>query len=928
MFESAMDVRRTRARGSIVYTADQGHTDPTMLPLLCSFAVAAPPSSPGDLVDAEWRAAQVLRVRPEAYRVITEPFTIDEGPLKVTLSQGVLVPVFSGVHPDDREGLAQIRAEAFALDSGTPPVGAGADVTFVGFVFTAAEGTFEVTWQERADSLVFANHQVMRLGGERSDWADVAHGAPWTGAVQEGFVLSSDPRLAELFVGPDDPEGSPEDIVVYGHREHAAARARARVLFHDRRERMRQSGFEPGRGIASDRIARAHGLKAAGVHHVIDLHIDQNLGAPSQPPGHQPADIDWMSLMQDWTGGLDARRHTVLLALDATHDERLVDHRITGIPFPPSDPTDPASAPRPEVRLETEEAYVVVQAVPIAAQLRAEVVARLKLRAVGGDFQSFQLDVPRHGSQHDWRLIGVTDADGVSLTSSAPLIEHSHQGLSAESAVVAQRETSGPGSSSRNPTRGSLQTVTADLVAADAREPLLDVSRNKPLSRVSLSLAEPIREGEVRVVDVRWSDVWPYGDLDFGMQGSLIRETSDFDSNGPASGAQPVLPIPVGTPRDSPTRFRIQIVVPERSRLAAASSGALEKTWSADGYRHVVSAQLDRAVPHPEVHVGAFTVHDEPPGGGLPTVRTRTFRADTGAVLARETRDQIAFLQRYLPSYPWPEHEVALGPETFDDRWWASAHGLTGAGASGVTPLLRADNRAGHPARLGMTHELAHQWFGQSVRPADRSDAWFEEALAEVLGVLYLRSRYGDTSKVYARKRRKFETMVVVPTSRLSLVSAHESPYAREILFDYGPYLMNEMLRPRMGNRAYFAAVDGLARDHSGAALTTEQLQRQFAGEAERDLTDFFDFWVYGGFVPRRVALDWSWEAGSLSARVESDVPFGTFDVPVAIDGQEHWIEVVDGSGQLVLDVPSEPGRVELDPDHRILAAHRTSRRR
>ncbi len=895
-------------------------------------ALAALAASP-DEVDATWRAMQVLRVRPELYRVIKEPIEVREGPLRITLDSGVMIPVFSGFHEDDRDGIRQARAEAFARDSKPPPPLEEGDVAFVGFVFTAASGTFEVTWQERADHLVFANHQVTHLGGDRQDWVDVAHGAPWTGAITEGIVLGTDPALARAFVGPDEPEASPTDVVVYGEKDYTAARLRARILFHDRRELMFRYGFHPGRGVAWDRVADRFGLRSPGHHALIDLHIDHNLGDPTRPAGQQPRDVDWMTLLQDWSGALDARRHTVLTSLDVAGGDRLVAEPITGIPFPPRDPTDPTSPPAPPARLEIDDAYIVVQAVPVTAQLRVEVLARLELRAVGGDFQVAELYVPRHGSEHDWKLLSVTRDDGTSLLSRRPLIELNPDGAAPQVTPDPTRDVSGYSRTPQPRVEGQNAANQQTLVTAPRARGMVDVNRNKPYGRVTLSLPEPIREGQSLVLDVRWRDVWPYGDPQFVERGNVNGGIAVLHLNAAASGPQAILPRPAGTRRDVATRFRIEVVTPQRTALQVASSGTLVKAWTEDGWVHQLSEQRDRPAPYPEVHLGAFTVHDEPAAAGLPAVRTRTFRATDGRALARETRAEIDFLQGFLPPYPWPEHEIALGPSLVNNRmWWASGHGLTGVGITGATSVVEGGSltRQGgaHTTQYRLVHELVHQWFGESLWPADRSDAWFPEAFAEAFATLYIDTLYGDGDALFARKRRRFETLLVDPLTRVPLVGAHDAPLGPAILFDYGPYLFHEMLRPRLGNARYHAALDLLARDFAGKPVTTEHIQAWFERSAGRDLDDFFDFWVYGGFVPRRVELDWWWEDGAVAGEVRSDVPFGTFEVPVVAGDRTRWVRVVDGLGRFHLALPAEPDEVALDPDHRILAIRRVSRRR
>ena len=91
---------------------------------------------------------------------------------------------------------------------------------------------------------------------------------------------------------------------------------------------------------------------------------------------------------------------------------------------------------------------------------------------------------------------------------------------------------------------------------------------------------------------------------------------------------------------------------------------------------------------------------------------------------------------------------------------------------------------------------------------------------------------------------------------------------------------MAEMLRLRIGDQAYFRALDGLAEELAGGLVSTQQLREAFEATSGSELADFFDYWIHGGFIPR-LHLDYMVEdAGDGLVRVkgcyQSDVPFGT----------------------------------------------------
>lgn len=868
---------------------------------LLSASASASPVSP-DTIDAEWRAMQVLRVRPESYRVVKEPFTITEGPLELTIRDGVLVPVFSGFHAEDPDGIEQARQEAFERDGRAPPPLEEGDVAFVGFVFTGGSASFEVTWQERADALIFANHQVTNLRQDPASWAEVAHGAPWTGEATEGIVLGLDPEILAGFLGPDDAEGSPTDVVVYGERDYTAARLRARVLFHDRREAMKRRGMSPSAGVASDRVAAAHGLVTAGAHHLVDLHIDRNLGTPYEPRHDQPTDVDWMTLSQDWTGGQSTRRHTTLSALDVGQQDRLFSWDITGVPFDPVDPADPKSPRLPPVRLEVAEASVMVPVVPITAQLRVEPVARLRLRAVGGDFQVVQLDVPVAGSRHDWKLLSVTRSDGASLLSSAPLITWA-------TPDAGTNEAPGGDQGDKTPTpmtEGALRDQAPNVDRPDVR-PLPGVAR------VTLSLPSPVRAGEELVVDVAWKDVWPFGAPTVVERGLGFDAMTLVSATDAASGQQRVVPTVVGLP-DPSFPYRVDVLVPERTALLPAISGRPVPTTTAEGWERHSATSFDGPASPPVVALGTYRSVVDTRARPRLTSFAEHRDQDQEALLA-ETRTELGFFEGFLAPFPWPDHTLALG-----GRGITAGHAFTGVGRVVVRSTFEgaaATRESGNlTTQLALSRALAQQWFGQSVRAVDPVDRGVLGALAEGFGILYVGARGGDTSTVWREKRQPLETMFVDPVNRRSMVDPR-----------FGPFVLDQMLRPRLGDAAYFGAIDLFSREYAGRIATTEDLLRAFELTSGQDLDPFFDFWVFGGFVPREVRLAWDWSGGRFTGRVTTDVPFGTFDVPIVVDGVEHLVVVTDGAGEVVADTATEPLKVELDPGFRILTRDRTTRR-
>jgi aminopeptidase N len=179
-----------------------------------------------------------------------------------------------------------------------------------------------------------------------------------------------------------------------------------------------------------------------------------------------------------------------------------------------------------------------------------------------------------------------------------------------------------------------------------------------------------------------------------------------------------------------------------------------------------------------------------------------------------------------------------------------------------------------------------------------------------------------------AEKRRKWEgyTLNVRPGS---LSQAYSSVTQPAIVYDYGAYVLGEMLIRRLGREPFFAATDILLREHPHEPLTAERLQAYLEAASGKDLDDFFDFWIHQGRVPA-LSLSWSSSGSAVQGAVESDVPFGTFDVPVHVRTKEStsvvWVTVVDGKGTFSVSAPPGDGlKVDLDPEGYVLARQRST---
>jgi len=261
---------------------------------------------------------------------------------------------------------------------------------------------------------------------------------------------------------------------------------------------------------------------------------------------------------------------------------------------------------------------------------------------------------------------------------------------------------------------------------------------------------------------------------------------------------------------------------------------------------------------------------------------------------------------------------------------------------------------------LTPAHEVAHQWWGNSVRLPHYRDQWLAESLAGYSALLYVEKQAGGGEVLREWLERYRADLLETDeagnsseaTGALTLgvrLDSSRSPdgYVR-LIYSKGPWILHmlrEMFRdPATGSDAVFcgvlrrlAARGGPASD-SGAPLTTAEFQKELEAvlppQADAEKTGrldwFFGEWVYDTGFPR---YRLRWELGGRGPddqRVEgvvtqSDVSeLFTMPVPVyARYGTElrrlGTVVVTGSEAAFAFPVSAPPDAVLLDPYHSVL---------
>jgi aminopeptidase N len=417
-------------------------------------------------------------------------------------------------------------------------------------------------------------------------------------------------------------------------------------------------------------------------------------------------------------------------------------------------------------------------------------------------------------------------------------------------------------------------------------------------------LLVPTERGAENEIHIEWTDTWP------------------FTSTAPEGRSiWPQFPLPGVVSRSWP--FELKFGTYEDDKMASACSGLTVGESRENGIVWVTSTSTGH--DWPRCGIGSWATYAEPPREQFPGIRVALYKEENRAASSVPgfARTVIAFYEGLLPPLATDEVEIVQVPDQLFGMVWTSTLGivtLQQAKTYGFESSFRSN--LPHLEEGIMSHEIAHQWWGALVDNAREEDRWLVESLAETYSCVFLAAAYGP--ETCSTREEEWQAEIEEKTSprvSWSLTRAWSARWWTRHVYDYGPLILNRTLRRRIGDQAFFAALDGWSRDRAHTPATTGGLEAAFEHTSGQDLTAFFDQWVDDGFVPN---LTGEWSAQSVTLR--SDIPFGTIEAPVAVmhaDGQTEtrWVAVTDGVGKLAFDTPAT--RVILDPEQLVPASSR-----
>jgi aminopeptidase N len=291
----------------------------------------------------------------------------------------------------------------------------------------------------------------------------------------------------------------------------------------------------------------------------------------------------------------------------------------------------------------------------------------------------------------------------------------------------------------------------------------------------------------------------------------------------------------------------------------------------------------------------------------------------------------VALFSETIAPYPYEKLALIVGATRFGGMENSSAIVFT----STLFDLRGNEPMSGHfriPTRIEdvVAHEIAHQWFGDSVTESTWADLWLSEGFATYFAGIFI-EKYEGESQFRTYMRDAAARSLAYEKQRNAPIHDADTPDLMKLLnpnnYEKGAWVLH-MLRKRLGDQAFFRGLRDYYKEHAHANATTEDLRRALEGASHSDLKEFFARWVYDSGHP---IYELTW--GSMESRAAASIEFqlnqlqqgAAFLDPVPVEftvnGQPHK-ETIYPKGKVTtvnFHLDAAPTAVKIDPDETLL---------
>ena len=282
------------------------------------------------------------------------------------------------------------------------------------------------------------------------------------------------------------------------------------------------------------------------------------------------------------------------------------------------------------------------------------------------------------------------------------------------------------------------------------------------------------------------------------------------------------------------------------------------------------------------------------------------------------TKEVLTFFSDYIGPYVYEKLANIESPVV--------SGGMEAASAIGYSDKLITGDRS-ERTRNVIIHELAHQWFGNSITENTWDDAWLSEGFATCFTMMFIEHQYGRAAFLSEwEKAKQSFYKYYAKDSTYSIVAnrtAEEGPVTNSVTYQKGACILL-MLRDLMGEAAFKKGIQSYYKKYMNSNASTSDFQLEMEKASKQNLTTFFNQWLHrGGLIKLHAGWKYNPRKKQLIVTInqlqkQDELYNFPLDIAVNIPGSNtpvhKKVHIKNQTETVVFSIVKKPATVELDP--------------
>jgi len=273
-----------------------------------------------------------------------------------------------------------------------------------------------------------------------------------------------------------------------------------------------------------------------------------------------------------------------------------------------------------------------------------------------------------------------------------------------------------------------------------------------------------------------------------------------------------------------------------------------------------------------------------------------------------QAKGMIEAYQHYFGEYPFQKDGYKLVEVPYSGMEHQSAvtygnhftNGYLGRDWTGVGVSPKFD--------FIIIHESGHEWFGNSVSAADRSDMWIHEGWTTYLEVLYVEYTFGheDAIKYVNGYKSKVQNREPIIAERGIAATPPQDMYFKGALF------LNTLRSVMNDDARWWALIHDFYQHFKYQNIMTEDVVQYFNQQTAMNLTPVFDQYLRHTAIPT-LELRFNEADGTVDYRWQADEP--DFAMPIRVGKKTDWQIIQPTTYWQTLKTPLQKNEFDVATD-------------